>query len=53
MAQTEKNLPVFKFWLEDPLEKGMYTHSSILALRIQWTATVHLQTVGHNTYTFT
>ena len=39
---------------EDPLEKGMATHSSILAWRIQWTkepwqATIHrMQTVGRN-----
>ena len=26
---------------EDPLEKGLATHSSILAWRIPWTATVH------------
>ena len=38
-----KNLPaVWKIWVqclgrEDPLEKGMATHSSILAWRIPWT----------------
>ena len=38
-----KNLPaVQETWVgtlggEDPLEKGMVTHSSILALRIPWT----------------
>ena len=43
MAQLEKNLPVmWETWVlslgwEDPLEKGMATHSSILALRIPWT----------------
>ena len=43
MAQTEKNLPVVqetRIWSlggEDPLEKGMATHSSILAWRIPWT----------------
>ena len=26
---------------EDPLEKGMATHSSILACRIPWCATIH------------
>ena len=37
MAQTEKNLPIMReTWVqslgwEDPLEKGMATHSSILA----------------------
>ena len=40
MAQTVKNLPVMQeIWVrslgqEDPLEKGMATHSSILAWRI-------------------
>ena len=40
MAQTVKNLPVMqKPWVQslsqqDPLEKGMATHSSILAYRI-------------------
>ena len=43
MAQTVKNLPVRQeTWVqslgqEDPLEKGMATHSSILAWRIPWT----------------
>ena len=43
MAQTVKNLPVmWETWVqslgwEDPLEKGMATHSSILAWRIPWT----------------
>ena len=43
VAQMVKNLPVmletgvgFRGW-EDPLEKGMATHSSILAWRIPWT----------------
>ena len=42
MAQTEKNLlAVQEIWVqslgqEDPLEKGMATHSSILAWRIPW-----------------
>ena len=43
MAQTVKNLPAM--WeiqvqspsQEDPLEKGMASHSSILAWRIPWT----------------
>ena len=42
MAQTVKNLPAIQktqvrslSW-EDPLEKGMVTHSSILAWRIPW-----------------
>ena len=52
MAQTVKNLPAVKetrvlslVW-EDPMEKGMATHSNILAWRIlmergAWRATVH------------
>ena len=42
MAQTVKNLPaVQETWAqslgcEDPLKKGMATHSSILAWRITW-----------------
>ena len=43
MAQGVKNLPVIQeTWVrtldwEDPLEKGLATHSSILAWRIPWT----------------
>ena len=43
MAQIVKNLlamqetQVQSLVLEDPLEKGMATHSSILAWRIPWT----------------
>ena len=43
MAQHVNNLPVTQeIWIwslgrEDPLEKGMPTHSSILAWRIRWT----------------
>ena len=43
VAQTVKNPPaVQETWVqplgqEDPLEKGMATHSSILAWRIPWT----------------
>ena len=43
MAQTVKNLPPTQetqnhfLGREDPLEKGMATHSSILAWRIPWT----------------
>ena len=42
MAQTVKNLPAMQeAWVqslgqEDPLEKEMATHSSILAWRIPW-----------------
>ena len=44
---------------EDPLEKGMATHSSILAWRIPWTEepggllSMELQRVGHDWVTFT
>ena len=52
VAQAVKNLPAMQeTWIqslgwEDPLEKGMATHSSILAWRIPmdrgaWRATVH------------
>ena len=43
VAQREKNLPAtWETWVqslgwEDPLEKGMATHSSNLAWRIPWT----------------
>ena len=43
VAQLVKNLPaMWEIWVqslgwEDPLEKGMATHSSILAWRIPWT----------------
>ena len=43
MAQMVKNSPVMQenrvqsLGQEDPLEKGMATHSSILAWRISWT----------------
>ena len=39
MAQMVKNLGdwVLSLGWEDPLEKGMATHSSILAWRIPWT----------------
>ena len=43
MAQIIKNLPamwetqVLSLGRGDPLEKGMATHSSILAWRISWT----------------
>ena len=52
VAQTVKNLPAMQetcvrslSW-EDPLEKGMVTHSSVLAWKIlmdrgAWQATVH------------
>ena len=43
MAQTVKNSPAMQeIWVwspgrKDPLEKGMATHSNILAWRIPWT----------------
>ena len=55
-----KNLPAMQeTWVqslgqEDPLEKGMATHSSILAWRIPWTGEpgglqcIGSQTGGHN-----
>ena len=53
MAQTVKNPPVIpEIWVqslvwEDPLEKGMAAHSSVLVWRIPmdrgaWRATVHV-----------
>ena len=60
MAQMVKNLPamqetqVLSLSREDPLEKGMATHSSILAWRIPQTEehgrlqSMGLQGVGHN-----
>jgi len=60
VAQMVKNLPelqetqVQSLGQEDPLEKGMATHSSILAWRIPWTEEpsglqfIGLQRVGHN-----
>ena len=60
MAQMVKNLPVIwgiqiqSLGWEDPLEKGMATHSSIIAWRIPWTEepgglqSVGLQRVGHS-----
>ena len=43
MVQTVKNLPIMwenqvqSLGWEDPLKKGMTTHSNILAWRIPWT----------------
>ena len=60
VAQMVKNLPaVWETWVrslawEDALEKGMATHSSILAWRIPWTEepgglqTMGSQRVGHD-----
>ena len=53
VAQLVKNLPAMRETLvrslgwEDPLEKGMATHSSILAWRIPWTGEpAGLQSMG-------
>ena len=52
VAQREKNLPAMgkmraqSLGVEDPLEKGMATHTSILAWRMPWT--LGSQRVGHN-----
>ena len=59
VAQMVKNLPavqetVLSLGQEDPLEKEMATHSSVLAWRIPWTAepgelrSMGSQRVGHN-----
>ena len=60
MTQMVKNLPAMQeIWIrpldwEDPLNKGMATHSSILAWRIPWTEepgglqSLGLQRVGHD-----
>ena len=52
MAQTVKNLPAMEetqvqsLGLEDPLEKGMATHSSILTWRTPWTEEPRRQEPG-------
>ena len=60
VAQMVKNLPAMQeTWVpslgpEDPLEKGMASHSSVLAWRIPWTEKpgelqyVVSQRVGHD-----
>ena len=60
MAQAVKNLPAMReIWVqslgqEDPLEKGMATHSSILAWEISWAEepggpqSMGLQSVKHD-----
>ena len=60
VAQTVKNFPAMQetrvrsLDQEDPLEKGMAAHSSILAWKIPWTEepgglqSMGLQRVGHN-----
>ena len=59
VAQLVKNLPamqetwVWSLGWEDPLEKGMATHPSILAWRIPWTLSMGSQRVRHEWVTFT
>ena len=60
VAQMVKNLPIIReTWVlflgwEDPLEKGVATHSSVLAWRIPWTVepgglqSMGSQRVGHD-----
>ena len=60
VVQTVKNLPVmWETWVrslgqEDALEKGMATHSSVLAWRISWTEepgglqSMGSQRIGHD-----
>ena len=55
VAQLVKNLPAMQeIWVqslgwEDPLEKGMATHASILAWIIPWTVwSMGIQRVGHD-----
>ena len=63
MAQTVNHLPTMRetqvqsLGREDPLEKDMATHSSILAWKIPWTEepgglqSMGLQRVGHDSAT--
>ena len=57
VAQVVKNLPAMIPVLGRLLEKGMASHSSILAWRIPWTEkpgrlqSMGLQRVGHNSVT--
>ena len=60
VAQTVKNLPAMQeMWIrslgwEDPLEKGMATHSSVLVWRTAWTLqSMGSQRVKHDRVTFT
>ena len=53
LTQTVKNTPKMQeTWVrylcqENPLEKGMATHSSMLAWRIPWTENGVLQSTGY------
>ena len=58
MAQLVKNLPaMWESWvrslsLEDPLEKEMATHPSILAWKIPWAEEPgRLESIGHKSWT--
>ena len=58
MAQLVKNLPVVQetqvrsLGWEDPLQKEMATHSSVLAWRISWTEeSGGLQSMGSQSWT--
>ena len=65
VSQTEKNLPAMQetrvqsLGREDPLEKGVATHSSIIAWRLPWTEepgrlqSMRSQRVGRNRVTNT
>ena len=54
VAQEVKNLPaMWETWVqslgqEDPLEKGMATHSNMLAWRILWTEKPGGQRIRHD-----
>ena len=54
VAQTVKNLSAMQETREDPLEKKMATHSSVLARRIPWKKelgglrSMGLQRIGHD-----
>ena len=58
VAQAVKTLPAMQepevrsLGQEDPLEKGMATHSSIHAWRISWTEGGHKELDMTNTFTF-
>ena len=57
VAQTVENLPAVQetgvpsLGREDPLDKGMATHSSILAWRIPWTEEP-ITSVGYSPWTW-
>ena len=59
VAQLVKNLPAMgETWIwslgwEDPMEKGIATHSNILAWKIPWTYSMGSQRVGHDWVPFT